>query len=272
MATHDKESCCKSKDRYKKIVFIIALMLSFLLGAIGIFIITNVNLKREAVQIMKDYEERIEIVQKEKSTILETALYIKDYAGGYYIKDGEKFEEFMLNSTRIILEEMEKYQTPKADRMDKETIKKYLEVTYTGCEMVGIDPYISLFIAVIESVGFNIHAKSNMGALGTEQFMTFTAKMLANSVSPWEYLQTNNYSIEMLYDPIESKKLGIRYMKLLLEEFDGRVEWALVGYNAGPYRADEYFKNGEGIFSEDVPEKYRDYSDKVLANYSRVNK
>ena len=67
MATHDKESCCKSKDRYKKIVFIIALMLSFLLGAIGIFIITNVNLKREAVQIMKDYEERIEIVQKEKN-------------------------------------------------------------------------------------------------------------------------------------------------------------------------------------------------------------
>ena len=267
----DKKEEFLSKEWYKNIIFLIALVLAFSLGALGIFIVTNINLKKTAVQTMEDYEERIEVVQAEKITILETALYIKDYSGGYYIKDGEKFEKFMLNGTRIILEEMEKYKTPKADRMDKETIKKYLEVTYTGCEMVGIDPYLSLLIAVIESAGFNIHAKSSMGALGTEQFMTFTAKMMANSVSPWEYLQTNNYSVEMLYDPIESKKLGIRYMKLLLEEFDGRVEWALVGYNAGPYRANEYFKNGEGVFSKDVPEKYRAYSDKVLANYSRIN-
>ncbi len=267
----EKEDFHKTKECYKNIIFLIALVLAFSLGAIAIFVITNSNLKKEMAQSTKDYKERIEMVQEEKTVIMETALYIKDYASGYYIKDGEKFEEFMLNGTRIILEEMEKYKTPKANRMDKETIRKYLEVTYTGCEMVGIDPYVSLFISVVESAGFNIRAKSSMGALGTEQFMTFTAKMLANSVSPWEYLQTNNYSVEMLYDPIESKKLGIRYMKLLLEEFDGRVQWALVGYNAGPYRANEYFKNGEGVFSKDVPEKYRSYADKVLANYSRIN-
>lgn len=227
-------------------------------------------LQKELISMRKRKAEEIEELKEEKRMILETAFYIKNSAGSYYIRDGAKFENFMLLGTKIILEEMEIFNTPKDNRMSKEKIEQYLEITYTGSNLVSIDPYLSLFIAVVESEGFNTRAISEVGAIGTEQFMPLTAKMLANSRSPWEDLQTNSYSIKMLYDPIESKKLGIRYMKYLLEEFEGRVEWALVGYNAGPTRAKEFWNNGEAIFQDDVPEKYKKYADIVLSQYSRI--
>ena len=44
------------------------------------------------------------------------------------------------------------------------------------------------------------------------------------------------YSRERLNDPTFSVQIGSRYFRQVLDMFDGNVELALAGYNAGPYR------------------------------------
>ena len=46
----EKEDFHKTKECYKNIIFLIALVLAFSLGAIAIFVITNSNLKKEMAQ------------------------------------------------------------------------------------------------------------------------------------------------------------------------------------------------------------------------------
>ena len=44
------------------------------------------------------------------------------------------------------------------------------------------------------------------------------------------------YSTRRLNEPSFSVQLGSRYFREVLDMFDGRLELALAGYNAGPYR------------------------------------
>ena len=75
----------------------------------------------------------------------------------------------------------------------------------------------------------------------------------------------------MLYNPIESKKLNIRYMKELLEEYEGCINWALLAYNVGPTRVSkEWWNKGESVFFEDVPLEFQEYVEVVMENYIRI--
>ena len=251
-----------------KIVF---LCIGIIIGAsIVFFIKENINLKKELKRLVSENVE----LDKEKDKILETAFYMRNYlASDYYLRDNYKYEKFMMDGTRIILEEMEKYKkiVPLKGKMDKQEIKNYLKMIYVGCELVGIDPYLSLFQSVVESAGFNKFAVSSAGALGTEQFMPLTAKFVANSYCSWKELQTPSYSEKLLYNPIESKKLNIRYMKELLEEYEGCINWALLAYNVGPTRVSkEWWNKGESVFFEDVPLEFQEYVEVVMENYIRI--
>jgi soluble lytic murein transglycosylase len=44
------------------------------------------------------------------------------------------------------------------------------------------------------------------------------------------------YSLEKLFDPEYSVRLGTRYLRQVLQMFDGREELALASYNGGPGR------------------------------------
>jgi len=257
-------------EQLRTIVFIIGLVCALLLGCVGMLIMGELKIKKRYELEKKEYELEIERINKEKQSILDTAFYVRDRYD-YYIKDSEKLEKFMLDGTRIILEEANKHNVSKKGRMSKEEMRKFLEKTYTGCNLVGIDPYVSLFQTVRESQGFDKNVRGSLDEKGVEQIRPITAKLIANSISPWKELQTSFYSETLLFDPVESKKISIRYMKYLLEEFGGRIEWALVAYNAGPVRAREFWKGGEAVFQEDVPEKYRRYAEFILGQYTRVS-
>ena len=88
----------------------------------------------------------------------------------------------------------------------------------------------SLLMAMIrQESAFDITARSWAGARGLMQVMPATAQELARRMGL-------PYSRERLNDPTYSVQLGSRYFRQVLDMFDGDLELALAGYNAGPYR------------------------------------
>jgi hypothetical protein len=67
---------------------------------------------------------------------------------------------------------------------------------------------------------WNPQAVSRKGALGLAQLMPATARYLGVNPS----------------DPVQNLAGGARYLRMLLDQFDGDVEKALAAYNAGPGR------------------------------------
>lgn len=86
----------------------------------------------------------------------------------------------------------------------------------------GIDPELAFRLVKLES-DFNPRATSAVGAIGLTQVMPSTARLLEKGVTP-----------SRLYDPATNLRLGFRYLRGLVREYDGNVKLALLVYNRGP--------------------------------------
>lgn len=82
----------------------------------------------------------------------------------------------------------------------------------------NLDPRLVRAVIQAES-GYNRRALSNKGAMGLMQLMPMTAKELRVS-DPW--------------NAEENVRGGTTYLRQLLNRFEGRLEWAVAAYNAGP--------------------------------------
>ena len=87
----------------------------------------------------------------------------------------------------------------------------------------GLDPKVIREVARQESA-FRPCAVSSKGALGLMQLMPGTAQDL-NVSNP--------------FDPKENMQAGSRFLKALLERYEGDLALALSAYNAGPKRVDK---------------------------------
>ncbi|MBC75765.1 MAG: hypothetical protein CME64_07100 [Halobacteriovoraceae bacterium] len=94
----------------------------------------------------------------------------------------------------------------------------------------GYDPLIALSLIRQES-GFNSRARSWVGARGLMQLMPKTARMY------WRGIKTRH-----LYNPKINIKIGSKYLKKLMTQYDHNLVYALSAYNAGESRVKKWRK------------------------------
>jgi soluble lytic murein transglycosylase-like protein len=95
---------------------------------------------------------------------------------------------------------------------------------HEAARLHGVDPRLVAAVARRESA-FNENAVSSAGACGVMQLMPATA----------QYLGVTN-----IFDPRENVSGGTRYLRKLLDTFNGDLDLALAAYNAGPGAVQKY--------------------------------
>lgn len=93
-----------------------------------------------------------------------------------------------------------------------------------AAETYGVDAKLLKCVAYAES-RFKPDVTSKSGAMGIMQLMPKSAEALG---------------VTDAYDAQQNIMGGAKFLASLLEQFDGNIEYALAGYNAGPNRVKEY--------------------------------
>jgi soluble lytic murein transglycosylase-like protein len=88
----------------------------------------------------------------------------------------------------------------------------------------GMDEALISSVIFAES-NFNPKAVSRKQAQGLMQLIPSTAA---------------RYSVSNIFDPAQNISAGTHYLKDLLDQYHGNLQWALAAYNAGPERVDQY--------------------------------
>lgn len=96
----------------------------------------------------------------------------------------------------------------------------------------GIDPELAFRLVKLES-DFKVRATSPVGALGLTQLMPSTARHFDRNVTP-----------ERLFDPRTNLRIGFRYLRGLVDQYDGNVNLALLVYNRGPVAVNAALREG----------------------------
>jgi len=119
-------------------------------------------------------------------------------------------------------------------------------VRYYG-NKYGVDPYL-VYCLMSQESRFTANATSPKGAQGLMQLMPGTAA---------------RYGVTNPYDVAQSIMGGTRYLKDLLQMFNGRIDLALAGYNAGE---NAVVKHG---YTVPPYTETRDYVRLIIARYGK---
>ena len=99
-------------------------------------------------------------------------------------------------------------------------------------EKYGVDPRF-IHAVIWQESKYKVQARSGAGAQGLMQLMPATAR---------------RFGCTNAYDTASNIDAGTKYLRFLLERFNGNISLALAGYNAGEGAVDKY--NGVPPFNE----------------------
>ena len=106
---------------------------------------------------------------------------------------------------------------PTTDRLADEVPASLRNLVDTISTNHGVDPALVRAVIKTES-NFNRFAVSNKGALGLMQLIPDTGR---------------RYGVRDFFDPEQNVDGGVRYLRFLLEKFNGNLDLSLAAYNAG---------------------------------------
>ncbi len=142
--------------------------------------------------------------------------------------------------------------------------RAYEEVITAYSRKQEVDPNLVLALVREESF-FRSDVRSPANALGLMQLLHGTARQVANGSGL-------KLKAKDLYNPEVNVRLGLAYLKTMLDRYDGRLYLALAAYNAGPHRVDQWRQDfplaDEEEFIEMIPfSETRTYVKNILRNY-----
>lgn len=96
-------------------------------------------------------------------------------------------------------------------------LSTYSDIINEACDKHGVDPALVHAIVKVES-DFNAYAVSRKGAMGLMQLMPQTAVEL---------------NVKNSFSPTENIHGGVKYIRYLLDRYEGNIQLALAAYNSG---------------------------------------
>ncbi len=125
----------------------------------------------------------------------------------------------------------------------------YLDIIQTACNRHGVDPALVHAVVKVES-DFNPYALSKKGAMGLMQLMPQTAV---------------DMNVRNSFNPDDNVDGGVRYLRYLIDRYEGNLSLALAAYNSGETAVKKWGT---------IPpfKETRNYVQRVLKLYNGKNK
>ena len=135
-----------------------------------------------------------------------------------------KFGDLLTNPATRVSAQIYSNSVAAAKGTENVSRSKIQDIIFKAAQKYGVDEKLVNAVVKQES-GFNPSAKSKVGAMGLMQLMPKTAKSLGVS-NPM--------------DPEQNVEGGVKYLKSMLNKYNGNIILALAAYNAGPGAVDKY--------------------------------
>lgn len=103
-------------------------------------------------------------------------------------------------------------------------VRRYDSYISTSAKKYRLDPNLVRAVVMVES-GYDERATSKSGALGLMQLMPKTASQLG---------------VQNCFDPKQNIEGGTKYLRYLIDRFNGDITLALAAYNAGPLNVEKH--------------------------------